>query len=284
MNTQISFVAFWLAMAFYAAATVLYAYQVATKRQALSWYATFATGTGFLLHTLSIGLRSVATEGTQLTGANVLILMAWALVLVYFVLEHLMRVKVYGVLLVPAALVALLVAQLLGASTGVLEGLPAGQAALLDSWRVGIHVLLISFANAGFLVGGVGSMFYLVVERSLKRRKSSKLFSRLPSLEQADRTARNSVVWALPLYTAGLLLGVLRAIETDLALWWADPRVVLAGLVWLTYGAYAFMRWRRGWAGRSAAYLSIVGVVLVIALAIVARTVPAGFHIFGLQG
>jgi ABC-type transport system involved in cytochrome c biogenesis permease subunit len=42
------------------------------------------------------------------------------------------------------------------------------------------------------------------------------------------------------------------------------------------------MRWRRGWAGRSAAYLSMVGFAVVVVLAIVARTVPAGFHIFGL--
>jgi ABC-type transport system involved in cytochrome c biogenesis permease subunit len=90
------------------------------------------------------------------------------------------------------------------------------------------------------------------------------------------------VIWAFPVYSAGLLLGVLRAIETDVQGWWLDPRVMLAGLVWLAFGAYQFMRWRKGWAGRSAAYLSLVGFVLVAVLAVVARTVPAGFHVFGL--
>lgn len=280
--TEVSFVAFWLAIAFYAGATVLYAYQVATKRAALSWYATFATGAGFLLHTASIGLRSTVTEGTELTGANVLVLMAWALVLVYFVLEHLMKVKTYGALLVPTALVVLLVAQVMGASRGVLAQLPPDQAALLDNWRVGIHVALIAFANAGYAVGAVGSLLYVVIDRQLKRRKSTKLFTRLPSLAQTDRLARRSVTWAFPVYSAGMLLGALRAIETDVALWWADARVVLAGLVWLVYALYQFMRWRKGWAGRSAAYLSLIGFGLVVVLAIVARTVPAGFHVFGL--
>jgi len=269
-------------MALYAGATVLYAYHVITKRAALSWYATFATGAGFVMHTISIGLRSTATDGTELTGANVLVLMAWALVLVYFILEHAMKVKVYGTLLVPAALIVLLVAQVMGVSRGVLADLPADQAILLDNWRVGIHVFLIAFANAGFAVSAAGSLLYLVLERQLKARKTSKLLNRLPSLTQTDGVARRSVVWAFPVYTAGLLLGILRAMETDVALWWADPRVILAGLVWMLFIGYQFLRWRKGWAGRPAAYLSLVGFAFVAVLAVVARTVPAGFHVFGL--
>lgn len=279
---EVSFVAFWIALALYAGATVLYAYHFITKRASLSWYATFATGAGFIMHTISVGLRSMATEGTQLTGPNVLVLMAWALVLVYFVLEHLMKVKVYGTLLVPAALVMMLVAQVMGASSSALAVLSPAQVRLVDNWRIGIHVFLITFANAGFAVSAAGSLMYLVLERQLKHRRNSKLFNRLPSLAQTDSVARRSVVWAYPVYTAGLVLGVMRAIETDVQLWWADLRVVLAGIVWLVYAAYQFMRWRKGWAGRSAAYLALVGFVLVAALAVAARTIPAGFHVFGL--
>lgn len=279
---QVAFVAFWLAMAFYVAATVLYGYQVATRRAVLSWYATFATGAGFLLQTASIGLRSSATDGTELTGANVLVLMAWALVLVYFLVEHLMKVKTYGALLVPAALVMMLIAQVLGVSKGVLADVTPEQAVLLDNWRVGIHVALISFANAGYAIGAAASLMYVLMERQLKARKATKLFSRLPSLAQTERVAWRSILWAFPLYSAGLILGVLRAMETDVSLWWADIRVVLSGLVWLVFAAYLVLRWRHGWQGRRGAYLLLVGFVMVVALAVVARTIPAGFHVFGL--
>lgn len=279
---QVAFVAFWLAMAFYVAATVLYGYQVATRRAVLSWYATFATGAGFLLQTASIGLRSSATDGTELTGANVLVLMAWALVLVYFLVEHLMKVKTYGALLVPAALVMMLIAQVLGVSRGVLADVTPEQAVLLDNWRVGIHVALISFANAGYAIGAAASLMYVLMERQLKARKATKLFSRLPSLAQTERVAWRSILWAFPLYSAGLILGVLRAMETDVSLWWADIRVVLSGLVWLVFAAYLVLRWRHGWQGRRGAYLLLVGFVMVVALAVVARTIPAGFHVFGL--
>lgn len=279
---EIAFVAFWLAIAFYVAATVLYGYQVATRRAMLSWYATFATGAGFLLHTASIGFRSSATDGTELTGANVLVLMAWALVLVYFLVEHLMKVKTYGALLVPAALVMMLVAQVLGASRGVLAEVTPEQAVLLDHWRVGIHVALITFANAGYAIGAAASLMYVLMERQLKARKATKLFSRLPSLAQTERVAWRSILWAFPAYSAGLILGVLRAIETDVSLWWADIRVVLSGFVWLVFAAYLILRWRHGWQGRRGAYLLLVGFALVVVLAVVARTVPAGFHVFGL--
>lgn len=282
MVTQVSFVAFWFAMALFAGATVLYGYLFATKRAAISKFATGATGLGFIALTTSIGMQSVATDGTRLTGENVLILMAWALVGVYFILEHVIKVKTYGALLVPIALVVLLVAQVMGASSAVLEGLSPRQQELLESWRVGIHVALIAFANAGFLVSAAGSLLYLVLERQLKSRKSTRLFNRLPSLAQTDAVARRSVVWAFPVYTAGILLGVLRAVETDVQLWWADARVILSGLVWFAFGAYQFMRWRQGWAGRSAAYIALVGFVLVAILSVIARTVPAGFHVFGL--
>lgn len=272
----------WLALAFYAGATVLYAYQAATKRAALAHLATAVAGAGLVLHTASIGLRSVATNGTELTGANVLVLMAWALVLVYFILERVARVKVYGAVIVPIALAMLCVAQLLGAGRADIPGIPPQHAELLESWRVGIHVALIVFANAGYAVSAVASSAYLVLERQLKHHTTSKLFRRMPPLAQTDTIARRAIVWAYPAYTAGLLLGILRAVETGVGSWWADPRVVLAVLVWLVFGAYQLLRWRRDWPGRPAAYLALAGCTLAALLAIVARTVPAGFHVFGL--
>ena len=101
-------------MALYAGATVLYAYYFVDKRRPLSVTATFLTGAGFLLHTASIGCARSRRDGTQLTGPNSLVLAAWALVLVYFVVEHVVRLKVYGTVLVPLSALLLVIAQLHG--------------------------------------------------------------------------------------------------------------------------------------------------------------------------
>lgn len=279
MILQAAIVLFWFATAFYAGATVLYAYFLLSKKKSHSWYATFLTGAGFLCHTASIGLRSNATDGTQLTGTNSLVLAAWTIVLVYFAVEHLAKLKVYGVALVPVAAILLLLAQVLG--QGRTGGLTPAQLVLLDNWRVGIHVAIVMLANAGFAIGAVASIVYIVQERQLKSHSSSKWLKRLPSLAQTDMIARRSVALAFPAYTAGLLLGIVRAIETDVDGWFADPRVMLAGVVWTVFGGYLYLHYGRGAPGRTAAWVAIVGLVLVAVLAVAARALPAGFHVFG---
>lgn len=282
MGVRFEVLSMWLAMALYAGATALYAYYFLSKRAVFSWYATFLTGAGFLSLTASIGLHSSATEGSRLAGPYSIVLAAWAIVLVYFVVEHLVKLKVYGTVLVPLGLVLLLIAQVLGASAPSVAP-PPKEALLLASWQVGVHVFLIVLANAGFAIGGVASGAYLALEAQLKRHRTSTLFRRLPSLAQTDLIARRAIAFAYPVYCAGLVLGILRAIYTDPPGWWADPRVMLAGVVWGIYSHYLYLHYGHDASGRTTARVAVFGLVFVIALSIVARTVPAGFHVFGIS-
>jgi ABC-type uncharacterized transport system permease subunit len=277
MALRLESLSMWLAMAALTGATVLYAYFFLSKRPQHSRYATALTGAAFLLLTASIGLHPSSMEGSRLFGPYSLALAAWALVLVYFV------VKVYGTVLVPIALLLIVAEQiLLPTAVGVRPA--ATEAMLLDSWRVIVHVALIVFANAGFAIGAAASATYLALESQLKQHRTSTLFKRLPSLAQTDLVARRAIVWAYPAYAAGLLLGILRAIETDVLGWWADPRVMLAGLVWGAYTAYLYLHYGRNTSGRTTAIVALAGFLVVVALAIVARSVPAGFHVFGVAG
>lgn len=283
MLLRLESLSMWLAMAALTGATVLYAYYFLSKRQIHSWYATFLTGAGFVLLTASIGLHSSSSEGSRLFGPYSLVLAAWAVVFVYFVVEHLVKLKVYGVVLVPVALVLLVLAQLLLPGAAGMKP-NAEEARLLANWRVTVHVVFIVFANAGFAIGAAASGAYLALESQLKKHRTSTLFKRLPSLAQTDLVARRAIMWAYPAYTAGLLLGILRAIETDVGGWWADPRVMLAGLVWAAFSAYLYLHYGRSVSGRTAAYVALVGLVFVVALSVTARLVPAGFHVFGVAG
>ncbi|MFU8890871.1 MAG: inner membrane protein YpjD [Anaerosomatales bacterium] len=278
---QAAVVSFWFAMALYLVATVLYTYHFVAKRPVFSWYATFATGAGFLAHTASIGLHWGATGQTPITGAfNSLSLAAWTLVLIYFVVEHLVKLKLYGAVLVPLGFLAMAVGQILLGS----ESFELSEAALsqLDSWRVAMHVAIIMIANAGFAVGAAASGVYLLQGAQLKKHTSSALMKRLPSLTQTQDLARRAIMLAYPLYTAGMLLGIVRAIEFNLPYWWFDPRVMMSGVVWAIFGSYLLLHYRRGASGKLLARLALVGLVAVIILSIFARTLPTGFHIFGL--
>ena len=285
MLGQASIIAFWLAMALYVGATVLYVYFFLTKGRQLSWYATLLTGAGFIVQTLSIILRWVQLGRFPIEGAfNSLSLAAWGLVLVYFIVEHLVRIKIFGPLLIPVAFLLMALAQLAGAGTA--SGLTPQALAALDNWRVFFHVLLIILANAGYAIAAAAAVVYLLQESQIKRHNTRMVFRRLPSLAQADRLGRRAVEWAFPAYTAGILLGIIRAIELAptspaLAQWWLDPRVILAVVIWLVYGSYLVLRFREALDGRRAALMALAGFAFVVVTAILARTLASGFHVFG---
>ena len=278
---QASAVLFWFALALYISATVLYAYQFVLRRSKVGWWARLLTGAGFICQTASIGAHSIATHGTQLTGANQLMLASWALVLMYFVMEHLIKIKVYGTFLVPVAVIFMASAQIVGGLAGQAH-LTGVQLSQLDDWRVAFHVALIVFANAGFALGAVASALYLYQESQLKSRKSSVFTRRLPSLSTLQTMARRAISFSFPVYTAGLLLGIIRAIEVHVSAWWFDPRIMMSGVVWATFAVYLTLVYRREATSRTTSRVAIVGFVFVVILAIIARTVTGGFHVFGL--
>lgn len=279
-----SLVLFWFAFAFFIGATVLYAYQFLLRRQKVSWWARFLTGAGLLLHTLSIGANSMANDGTPLTGPNQLVLASWALVIMYFIMEHVLRIRAYGAFLVPVAVILMAVAQLMAGGIESTVDLSPEQVELLGGWVIGFHVALIVFANAGFIFGAVSAMLHLWQERQLKRHKTSLVSRRLPSLATLQNVTRRSIALAFPVYTAGLTLGIIRAIQTDQSGWWQDPRIMLSGVVLLTFALYLVLVYRQDVASRTASWVAVIGFVLVIALAILARTLPVGFHVWGVVG
>jgi ABC-type uncharacterized transport system permease subunit len=279
---QVSVILFWFAFALYIGATVLYSYQFFLRRQKVGWWARFATGAGFLLQTASIGINSVANDGTPLSGSNQLVLASWALVLLYFIMEHVMKVRAYGAFLVPVAVLAMAVAQLLGGGgSGSLVPPDAAIENQLNSWGVGFHVALIVFANAGFAVGAVSSMLYLYQEFQLKAHRSNRISRRLPSLAILQTVARRAIALAFPVYSAGLGLGIVRAIQVDVGGWWMDPRIMMSGAVLATFGVYLVLVYRHDVSGRTNARVATLGFVFVVILAIIARTLPVGFHVFG---
>jgi ABC-type transport system involved in cytochrome c biogenesis permease subunit len=105
---------------------------------------------------------------------------------------------------------------------------------------------------------------YLLQEYQLKNKKSSALGSRFPSLETLDRLNYIFLVWGFPLMTLGILTGSLWARINWGDYWSWEPRQISSALIWLLYGALLQARMARGWRGRKAALLTIVGFVVVL--------------------
>lgn len=266
---------FWLAIMLYTGASVLYVYFFVTKRRTVSVLATACTGSGFLLQTVAIGLRVYSTGHLPISGTfGSLLLMTWFMIFVYFVVEHLIRLKTLGTGLVPLAAILLVFAWTRYQTPTELVG-------LLKSGFIYLHVPVVFVAYGGFTVGAGASIGYLIQQSQLKKRHVNILFRRLPSLDVLDNVASRSITFALPFLSVGLMMGIARAIKAGVPNWPLDPVVLLAGLTWLIYAVYLALRYFAGWTGSRAAVLAMVGFVplLVNRLTVVADL--AAFHRFG---
>ena len=116
-------------------------------------------------------------------------------------------------------------------------------------------------AFAGFTLAAALSGLYLWQERRLKRREASILRVAVPPLASLDRFAFRTVVVALPVLTLGIAIGLARLHGSHRSF---DAAMAVTLVTWGVYGAYVALRSARGWQGRRAAYLALLGFALVI--------------------
>jgi len=262
-------------------ATVLYAYQFVLRRHKVGWWARFFTVLASSARRCrsACSLRPSAPPTDRRQPADARKLGAGAAVL-----RHGARHQRSGVrdVLDSLAVLFMAAAQILGHVDGGIH-MSQVDVDLVNNWRVGFHVALIVFGNAGFAFGAVSAGLYLWQEGQLKAHKSNIVTRRLPSLAPCSSSRAVPSASRSRSYTAGLLLGVLRAIDAQV------PRLVvrrahhdvgrrLADLRHLPVDGLP----RRGRPRARTSWLAVFGFVLVVILAVIARTVPVGFHVFGL--
>ena len=182
----------------------------ASKRP--SGQAAAAAWTAVALHTVAIGVHCARTRQTPFTTpAETLSASAWAVALIYLVLELFLRPKplALGALSLPAAFLCLFTGAALHPA---IPASAVSHAHLLDSRLVSLHVIAILFAF-GLLVLAFGcAALYLTQHRMLKRKRVlGGLFGKLPPLTNLEQLGFTLVAFAFPLLTIGLLAGIIRA-------------------------------------------------------------------------
>src|ERR1043166_2094137 len=110
----------------------------------------------------------------------------------------------------------------------VLRG-DAGSAATDRDWtRIwGVtHGILVLLAAVGVCVGFIASLMYLVQLRRLQAKVAPGQGMKLLSLERLQAVNRRGILWAFPLLTAGLLVGIARQVELGtFGAGWDSPRI-----------------------------------------------------------
>lgn len=127
--------------------------------------------------------------------------------------------------------------------------------ALQQSTLLTAHVASAVISYGAFAVGFGAALVYLI--RSRKGGESSEI-------DILDDISYNSVKIGFPFMTLVIVLGALWANVAWGSYWSWDPKETASLVTWLLYAAYLHARVVRGWRGRRAAILLVIGFAAVI--------------------
>jgi len=198
---------------------------------------------------------------------------SWCIVLLFFFLEYRYRIGLLGSFIMPVVFVLMLASSMLPRKIENLSPL------LQSSWLF-IHTAFAFVGYAAFAVAfGVGIM-YLVQEHYVKSKHLGGLFKRLPSLQILDEMNYRLITIGFPFLTLAIITGAAWA-ESSLGRFWRwDPKEVWSLIVWFIYAGVLHVRLTRGWRGRKAAILSIIGFCIVLFTFFGVNLLLKGYHTF----
>ena len=135
----------------------------------------------------------------------------------------------------------------------VVDLVPALQHPLLLTIHVGMAMLSYGIFAFAFAAG----VAYLL-------QGDTDRYSWLPPAKRLDLVAFRAVTVAFPLFAGMLILGSIWASIAWSRYWGWDPKETSALATWLVYAVYLHARSQRGWQGRPAALLLVIGFVAVL--------------------
>lgn len=120
-----------------------------------------------------------------------------------------------------------------------------------------IHVGFAMIAYGIFAMSFAAGVGYLVQGRDDR-------FAWLPSHRTLDEVAYRSVVVGFPIFATMIVLGSWWASIAWSSWWGWDPKETAALVTWLVYAVYLHARNLRGWNGRPAALILVIGFAMVL--------------------
>ncbi len=228
---------------------------------------------GLLLHLVTIVERWFELGVTPVTDFREgLSFFAFTLGVVYLPVQIRYRRPVIGAFVAPLVVVAMISALLVPA-----EGGPVPEN--LRSVWLPIHISMAFLGDAALAVAAAVAVLYLLLERKMKRKElRGRFIERLPSLETLDTLNYNLVRFGFVLLSMAIITGTLWAGQLWDGYFSWEPRQTSAIVAWLLYAMLILSRWLVGWRGRRAAFITLVGFVVMIGSFVTLRLLDIGRH------
>lgn len=233
---NLSFGAYFLAM-------VLYTGSLFTKKKLVGSLGRLFMVLGILALSVYIGMRwRLAGRPPFSNMFESLMVFSWAIAVVFIFIDKKYNIKSIAALVALMSLLTLGYASLLDRE--IVPLLPA----LKSNWLT-IHVLTCFIGYAALTISFVSSIIFLC-----KKTEDKNL----------DSISYKMISFGFLFLTLGILSGAVWANTAWGTYWSWDPKETWSLITWFIYAIYLHVRFRKGWKGKKAAWLSVVGFLAML--------------------
>ena len=267
MGHTIDLTFFWIAFWCYLGSFILFTIYSALGRKRIGSVATFLFLAAFALHTVGVAARWWVTAHPPFsTMYEYALSMAWMVAFSFILFMARYRRVSLGVVVSPMLVIVLVIASLLPKEASK-QLMPA-----LQSYWFYIHVTLAALSEGAFIVAAGAGIMYL-----FKGRADG---GPLPGRDFLEELVSRSIRIGYPLFTVGALFaGAIWAQRAWGAFWSWDPKETGSLVIWLFYTLVLHQDVRGKWRGGKLAWLSIVGLVIII-LSFLGNLFLGGLHAY----
>jgi cytochrome c-type biogenesis protein CcsB len=261
-------------------ASVNYIVALYGKRETIARIGTWICVAAAVVSTAAIGARWAESYRMGIGRIPVtnlyesLVFFAWSVNLFYLLVEWKYKSWTFGAFVMPIAFGTMLFAFTNESSIEPL--VPA-----LQSYWLHAHVITCFVGYAAFAVSAGVATMYLMKAKREKMKITGGVVALFPSTKVLDDLVYKAIMWGFPFLTAGIITGAAWANYAWGTYWSWDPKETWSLIVWLVYAAFLHARVTRGWHGRRAAILSIVGFLATIFCYLGVNLVLSGLHSYG---
>ena len=268
----------------YLIAMLIFFVFLATRNKSIGLAASCVAYFGFIVQTVAIISRWKESYTMGVGHAPLsnlyesVVFFSWTIILIYGIIEFKYKYRVVGAFVVPFAFMGMSWAQLY-LDSGIQPLVPA----LQSNWLL-YHVITCFLGYAAFAVACGISIMYLIKEKQEGPSGDSAaggIIGQFPSVRVLDDLNYKAIMIGFPLLTLGIITGAAWANYAWGTYWSWDPKETWSLIVWFIYAAFLHARITRGWVGKRAAILSVVGFAATIFCYLGVNLFLSGLHSYG---
>ena len=262
----------------YFSSFMLYLLMMVMGKEILGRLASILTVGALIAHTLAIILRWIESYQFDMGHAPLsnfyesLIFFAWAVVLLYVLIEWRTKNRSIGTF---ASLLALLI--MAYASFGSVDSRIQPLVPVLKSNWLITHVITSFIGYAALGIAFCLSLMYLIKKLDNPKRKSIFLKA-MPASGILDELSYQMIIIGFILLTLCIITGSVWAHSAWGRYWGWDPKETWSLITWLVYAIVLHSRMMRGWRGTKMAVLSMIGFFCVIFTYLGVNFILSGLH------